>query len=89
MNWEPELRSRLKKLKKLRQLREVKEVKEEANLREQQRRATFQSFSPSSDIKMVVGDWYTDELGNHARLIYNAKTADFESPYDSLRPLVA
>jgi hypothetical protein len=36
------------------------------------------------EIKMVVGDWYTDELGNQARMIYNAKTVDFETPYDSL-----
>jgi hypothetical protein len=31
---------------------------------------------------MVVGEWYTDEFGNRARMIYNAKTVDFESVYD-------
>jgi hypothetical protein len=36
------------------------------------------------EIKMVVGDWYTDELGNQTRMIYNAKTIEFEPPYDSL-----
>jgi hypothetical protein len=30
-------------------------------------------------------EWYTDELGNRARMIYNAKTADFETPYDLSR----
>jgi hypothetical protein len=28
---------------------------------------------------MVVGDWYTDELGNRSRMIYNAKTVDLEA----------
>ena len=28
---------------------------------------------------MVVGECYTDELGNRARMIYNAKTVDFEA----------
>ena len=34
------------------------------------------------EIKMVVGEWYTDELGDRARIIYNAKTMDVEPPYD-------
>jgi hypothetical protein len=29
---------------------------------------------------MIVSQWYTDEFGNRARMIYNAKTADFEAP---------
>jgi hypothetical protein len=34
----------------------------------------------TSEIKMIVSQWYTDEFGNRARMIYNAKTADFEAP---------
>jgi hypothetical protein len=75
VDWDPEVRAKLKKLKKLRELRELKELKEEVSPREQQQaialRTSYQSMTP--DIKMVVGDWYTDDLGNHARLIYNAK----------------
>ena len=78
MDWDPEVRAKLKKLKELR---------EEASLREQQRTAALRPVSQSMapEIEMVVGDWYTDELGNQARVIYNAKTVDFEAPYDSLR----
>ena len=32
--------------------------------------------------QMVVVEWYTDELGNRARIIYNAKTIYDEPPYD-------
>ena len=35
----------------------------------------------TAEIKMVVGEWRTDELGNRSRLIYNAKTVDFEDIY--------
>jgi hypothetical protein len=78
MEWDPELRAKLKKLTELR---------EEASLREQQRTAAFRRASQSMapEIKMVVGEWYTDDFGNQARMIYNAKTVDFETPYDSLR----
>ena len=74
MDWDPEVRAKLKKLRELR---------EEASLREQQRTAALRPVSQSMapEIKMVVGDWYTDELGNQARMIYNAKTVDFETPY--------
>jgi hypothetical protein len=77
MEWDPEVRAKLKKLRELR----------EARLQEEQRtaplRATNQSMAP--EIKMIVGEWYTDELGNQARMVYNAKTVDFEAPYDLLR----
>ena len=78
MDWDPEVRAKLKKLRELR---------EEANLREQQRTAALRPVSQSMapEIKMVVGDWYTDELGNQVRMVYNAKTVDFEAPYDLLR----
>ena len=75
MDWDPEVRAKLKKLRELR---------EEASLREQQRTAALRPVSQSMapEIKMVVGDWYTDELGNQARMVYNAKTVDFETPYE-------
>lgn len=79
MEWDPEVRAKLNRLRELR---------EETGLREQQRSAALrpvgQSMAP--EIKMVVGNWYTDELGNQTRMIYNAKTVDFEAPYDSLLP---
>jgi hypothetical protein len=30
------------------------------------------SQTEAPEIKMVVGEWYTDELGNRTRVIYNA-----------------
>ena len=78
MDWDPEVRAKLRKLRELR---------EEASLREQQRTASFQAVSQtmSPEIKMVVGEWYTDELGNRTRIIYNTKTMDVEPPYDLAR----
>jgi hypothetical protein len=35
------------------------------------------------EIKMVVGEWHTDEYGNRSRIVYNAKTVDFEDVYGS------
>ena len=43
-------------------------------------RAVSQTMLP--EIKMVVGEWYTDELGDRARIIYNTKTMDVEPPCD-------
>ena len=61
MDWDPEVRAKL-----------------EARLREQQRTAALRPVSQSMapEIKMVVGDWYTDELGNHARVVYNANSRE-------------
>jgi hypothetical protein len=90
MDWDPEVRAKLKKLKRQRELREreLRALKEESSFREQQKTAALRPISQAApDIKMVVGDWYTDELGNYARLIYNAKTVAFELPYDSLPSL--
>jgi len=46
-------------------------LKEEARLRQQQHatasRTANQSMTPQ--IKMFVSDWYTDEIGNRARII--------------------
>jgi hypothetical protein len=41
------------------------------------------------EIKMVVGKWYIDELGNRARMIYNAKTVDLDAVYDLPREVSA
>ena len=63
MEWDPEILARLR------------------SSREEERtisnRAASQPHLP--EIKMVVGDWYTDELGNRSRMIYNAKTVDLEA----------
>jgi hypothetical protein len=46
-------------------------LKEEARLRQQQHatasRTANQAMTPQ--IKMFVSDWYTDEIGNQARII--------------------
>ena len=78
MEWDPAVRAKLKKLRELR---------EPAHIRREQRTASFQAVSQtmSPEIKMVVGEWYTDELGNRARIIYNTKTTDVEPPYDLAR----
>ena len=58
-------------------------TEEETSLRLKERkisrRAASQPHLP--EIKMVVGEWYTDELGNRSRMIYNAKTLDFDAVY--------
>jgi hypothetical protein len=72
MEWDPEILARLRS-----------STEEETSLRLKKRtisrRAVSQPHLP--EIKMVVGDWYTDELGNRSRMIYNAKTVDFEAVY--------
>ena len=49
-------------------------LKREANLRRKQRLRSSQSVSEGipAQIKMTVGQWYTDEFGNRARMIYGA-----------------
>ena len=75
MEWDPELLATLRKLR------------EDASRRRRERTASSRTPNPTitPEIKMVVSEWYTDELGNRARMIYNAKTADFETPYDLSR----
>jgi hypothetical protein len=79
MDWDPEILARLRS------------SREDATLRRKERntsaRATGQTTAP--EIKMVVGDWYTDELGNRARMIYNAKTVDLEAVYALSREVSA
>jgi hypothetical protein len=71
MEWDPEILARLRSSNEETSLR----LKE----RTISRRAASQAHLP--EIKMVVGDWYTDELGNRSRMIYNAKTVDFDAAY--------
>ena len=90
MEWDPELLAKLRELRESREsteLRDLRELRKEASLRRKHRKASSLSANQAttSQIKMIVGQWYTDELGNRARMIYNAKTADFEAPDDLLR----
>ena len=94
MEWDPELLAKLKKLTESREsteLRDLRELRKEASLRRKRRTASSLSANQAttSQIKMIVSQWCTDELGNRARMIYNAKTANFEAPYDSPRGVAA
>jgi hypothetical protein len=73
MEWDPEILAALGKLR------------EEASRRRKERIASSRTPMMTREIKMVVGKWYTDELGNRSRMIYNAKTVNFASPYDLSR----
>jgi hypothetical protein len=97
MEWDPELLAKLTELREStepresRELRELRKLRKEASLRRKHRKASSLSANQAttSQIKMIVGQWYTDEFGNRARMIYNAKTANFEPPYDSPRRVTA
>jgi hypothetical protein len=94
MEWDPELLAKLRELREPtepRESRELRELRKEASLRRKQRTASSLSANQAttSQIKMIVSQWYTDEFGNRARMIYNAKTASFEAPYDSPRGVSA
>jgi len=67
MEWDPELLARLRSSRE----DECVRFKERTA---PHRRAAGQSLTP--EIKMVVGEWRTDELGNRSRMIYNAKTVE-------------
>jgi hypothetical protein len=56
----------------------LSQLKRESSLRRKQRLTASQTVSEAMmpQIKMIVGQWYTDEFGNQARVIYNAKTAE-------------
>ena len=72
MEWDPEILARLRSSRQ--------EMSLQLKKRTISRRAASQTYSP--EIKMVVGDWYTDEFGNRSRMIYNAKTVVFDAVYD-------
>ena len=71
MEWDPEILARLRS------------STEETGLRLKDRtisrRAASQTHLP--EIKMIVGKWHIDELGNRSRVIYNAKTVDPDAVY--------
>ena len=71
MEWDAEILARLRSSREDEGLR----LKE----RTTSHRAASQTMTP--EIKMVVGEWYTDEHGNRSRIIYNAKTVDFDAVY--------
>jgi hypothetical protein len=79
MEWDPEILARLRSSTEETSLR----LKE----RKISRRAASQTHLP--EIKMVVGDWCTDQLGNRSRMIYNAKTEDIEAVYALSREVSA
>ena len=82
MEWDPELLAKLRELRESREVRALRELRKEASLRRKQRTTSSQSANQAttSKIKMIVSQWYTDEFGNRARMIYNAKTVAFEVP---------
>jgi hypothetical protein len=71
MEWDPEILARLRS------------SPEEEIVRRKERKISARAASQTmtSEIKMVIGDWHTDEHGNRVRMIYNAKTVDFEAVY--------
>ena len=85
MDWDPEILARLRSSREDATLRRKEMVRRKE--RDTSARATGQTTAP--EIKMVVGDWYTDELGNRARMIYNAKTVDLEGVYALSREVSA
>ena len=94
MEWDPELLAKLRELRESREsteLRDLRELRKEASLRRKHRKASSLSANQATtlQIKMIVGQWYTDEFGNRARMVYNAKNADFEAPYDTPRGVSA
>jgi hypothetical protein len=71
MDWDPEILARLRS------------SREDASLRIKERTTSYRAASQAvtPEIKMVVGEWHTDELGNRSRIIYNAKTVDPDAVY--------
>ena len=73
MEWDPEI------LARLRSSREEVILRRKEIVRRKQTSTRAANHTNSPAIKMVVGDWFTDELGNRSRMIYNAKTVDLEA----------
>jgi hypothetical protein len=85
MEWDPEILARLRSSGEEVILRRKEIVRRKE--RNTSARAVSQTNSP--EIKMVVGDWCTDQLGNRSRMIYNAKTEDIEAVYALSREVSA
>jgi hypothetical protein len=72
VDWDPEILARLGSSREEAVLPRKQVVRrKERNI---SARAPGQTNVP--EIKMVVGDWHTDELGNRSRMIYNAKAVE-------------
>jgi hypothetical protein len=85
MEWDPEILARLRSSRE----EGILQRKEVVRRRERNTSARAPAETNLPAIKMVVGDWYTDELGNRARMIYNAKTVDVEAVYALSREVSA
>jgi len=57
--------------------------REDDGVRLKERTTSHRAGGPTmtSEIKMIIGEWHTDEFGNRSRIVYNAKTVDFEDVY--------
>jgi stress-induced morphogen len=85
MEWDPEILARLRSSGEEVILRRKEIVRRKE--RNTSARAVSQTNSP--EIKMVVGDWRTDQLGNRSRMVYNTKTEDIEAIYALSRKVAA
>jgi G3E family GTPase len=85
MEWDPEILARLRSSREEVILRRKEIVRRKE--RNTSARAVSQTNSP--EIKMVVGDWCTDQLGNRSRMVYNTKTEDIEAIYALSRKVSA
>jgi hypothetical protein len=85
MEWDPEILARLRSSGEEVILRRKEIVRRKE--RNTSARAVSQTNSP--EIKMVVGDWCTDQLGNRSRMVYNTKTEDIEAIYALSRKVAA
>jgi hypothetical protein len=85
MEWDPEILARLRSSGEEVILRRKEIVRRKE--RNTSARAVSQTNSP--EIKMVVGDWCTDQLGNRSRMVYNTKTEDIEAIYALSRKVSA
>ena len=85
MEWDPEILARLRSSREEVILRRKEIVRRKE--RNTSARAVSQTNSP--EIKMVVGDWCTDLLGNRSRMVYNTKTEDIEAIYALSRKVSA
>jgi G3E family GTPase len=85
MEWDPEILARLRSSREEVILRRKEIVRRKE--RNTSTRAVSQANSP--EIKMVVGDWCTDQLGNRSRMVYNTKTEDIEAIYALSRKVSA
>jgi hypothetical protein len=85
MEWDPEILARLRSSREEVILRRKEIVRRKE--RDTSARAVSQTNSP--EIKMVVGDWCTDQFGNRSRMVYNTKTEDIEAIYALSRKVSA